>query len=87
MEANSDEGDEESGGGGHLEDEDSGCGGHLEDEESGGGDSAGGGSGGGGSGAEGSGSARQRRQRKLHWIGPPAELPPEHRVEIRTAGK
>jgi hypothetical protein len=34
-----------------------------------------------------SGSSRVRRMRKLQFVGPPAELPPESRVLIKPSGK
>ena len=44
-------------------------------------------SGAGGDSAAGSGTSRVRRTRKLHFFGPPPELPPESRVLIKTSGK
>jgi hypothetical protein len=44
-------------------------------------------SGAGGGSAAGSGSSRVRRTRKLHFVGPPPELPPESRVLIKPGGK
>jgi hypothetical protein len=35
----------------------------------------------------GSRSSRVRRTRKLHFVGPPLELPPESRVLIKPSGK
>jgi hypothetical protein len=55
-----------------------------------GGDDAGddaGDSGAGGDSAAGSGTSRVRRMRKLHFVGPPPELPPESRVLIKPSGK
>ena len=55
-----------------------------------GGDDAGddaGDSGAGGDSAAGSGTSRVRRTRKLHFVGPPPELPPESRVLIKPSGK
>jgi hypothetical protein len=37
----------------------------------------------GGDSVSGSGSSRVRRTRKLHFVGPPPELPPESRVLIK----
>ena len=51
------------------------------------GDDAGGDSGAGGDSAAGSGTSRVRRMRKLHFVGPPPELPPESRVLINPSGK
>jgi hypothetical protein len=51
------------------------------------GDDAGGDFGAGGDSAAGSGTSRVRRMRKLHFIGPPPELPPESRVLIKPSGK
>ena len=51
------------------------------------GDDAGGDSGAGGDSAAGSGTSRVRRTRKLHFVGPPPELPPEYRVLIKPSGK
>jgi hypothetical protein len=51
------------------------------------GDDAGGDSGAGGDFAAGSGTSRVRRTRKLHFVGPPPELPPESRVLIKPSGK
>lgn len=51
------------------------------------GDDAGGDSGAGGDSAAGSGTSRVRRMRKLHFVGPPPELPPESRVVIKPSGK
>ena len=51
------------------------------------GDDAGGDSGAGGDSAAGSGTSRVRRMRKLHFVGPPPELPPESRVLIKPSGK
>ena len=44
-------------------------------------------SGAGGDSADGSGTSRVRRTRKLHFVGPPPELPPESRVLIKPSGK
>jgi hypothetical protein len=44
-------------------------------------------SGAGGDSAARFGSSRVRRTRKLHFIGPPPELPPESRVLIKPSGK
>ena len=41
----------------------------------------------GGDSTAGSGSSRVRRTRKLHFVGPPPELPPESRVLIKPGGK
>jgi hypothetical protein len=41
----------------------------------------------GGDSAAGSGTSRVRRTRKLHFVGPPLELPPESRVLIKPSGK
>jgi hypothetical protein len=41
----------------------------------------------GGDSAAGSGTSRVRRTRKLHFVGPPPELPPESRVLIKPSGK
>lgn len=51
------------------------------------GDDAGGDSGACGDSAAGSGTSRVRRTRKLHFVGPPPELPPESRVLIKSSGK
>jgi hypothetical protein len=51
------------------------------------GDDAGGDSGAGGDSAAGSGTSRVRRTRKLYFVGPPPELPPESRVLIKPSGK
>lgn len=51
------------------------------------GDDAGGDSGAGGDSAAGSGTSRVKRTRKLHFVGPPPELPPESRVVIKPSGK
>ena len=51
------------------------------------GDDAGGDSGAGGDSAAGSGTSRVKRTRKLHFVGPPPELPPESRVMIKPSGK
>jgi hypothetical protein len=51
------------------------------------GDDAGGDSTVGGDSATGSGTSRVRRTRKLHFVGPPLELPPESRVLIKPSGK
>lgn len=51
------------------------------------GDDAGGDSGVGGDSAAGSGTSRVKRTRKLHFVGPPPELPPESRVLIKPSGK
>ena len=51
------------------------------------GDNAGGDSGAGGDSAAGSGTSRVKRTRKLHFVGPPPELPPESRVVIKPSGK
>jgi hypothetical protein len=51
------------------------------------GDDAGGDSGAGGDSAARSGTSRVRRTRKLHFVGPPPELPPESRVLIKPSGK
>ena len=51
------------------------------------GDDAGGDSGAGGDSAAGSGTSRVKRTRKLHFVGPPLELPPESRVLIKPSGK
>jgi hypothetical protein len=37
--------------------------------------------------AAGSGTSRVRRTSKLHFVGPPRELPPESRVLIQPGGK
>ena len=34
-----------------------------------------------------SGTSRVRRTRKLHFVGPPPELPPESRLLIKPSGK
>ena len=52
-----------------------------------GGYSAGMDSGAGGDSAAGSGTSRVRRTRKVHFVGPPLELPPESRVLIKPSGK
>ena len=52
-----------------------------------GGYSAGGDSRAGGDSAAGSGTSRVKRTRKLHFVGPPPELPPESRVVIKPSGK
>jgi hypothetical protein len=44
-------------------------------------------SGAGGDSVAGSGTSRVRRTRKLHFVGPPPELPPESRVLIKPSGK
>jgi hypothetical protein len=44
-------------------------------------------SGAGGDSTVGSGSSRVRRTRKLHFVGPPPELPPKSRVLITPSGK
>jgi hypothetical protein len=41
----------------------------------------------GGDSVAGSGTSRVRRTRKLHFVGPPPELPPESRVLIKPSGK
>jgi hypothetical protein len=41
----------------------------------------------GGDSAAGFGTSRVRRTRKLHFVGPPPELPPESRVLIKPSGK
>jgi hypothetical protein len=41
----------------------------------------------GGDSVAGSGTSRDRRTRKLHFVGPPPELPPESRVLIKPSGK
>jgi hypothetical protein len=41
----------------------------------------------GGDSAAGSETSRVRRMRKLHFVGPPSELPPESRVLIKPSGK
>lgn len=41
----------------------------------------------GGDSAAGSGTSRVKRTRKLHFVGPPPELPPESRVVIKPSGK
>jgi hypothetical protein len=41
----------------------------------------------GGDSIAGSGSSRVRRTRKLHFVGPPPELPPESQVLINPSGK
>ena len=51
------------------------------------GDDAGGDSGVGGDSAARSRTSRVRRTRKLHFVGPPPELPPESRVLIKPSGK
>ena len=51
------------------------------------GDDAGGDSGAGGDSAAGSGTSRVKRTRKLHFVGPPPELPLESRVLIKPSGK
>jgi hypothetical protein len=51
------------------------------------GDDAGGDSGAGGDSAARSGTSRVRRTRKLHFVGPPPELPPESRLLIKPSGK
>ena len=51
------------------------------------GDDAGGDSGAGGDSKAGSGTSRVKRTRKLHFVGPPPELPPESRVLIKPSGK
>ena len=61
-----------------------------DDEDDGGddvGDDAGDDAGAGGDSAAGSGTSRVRRTRKLHFVGPPPELPPESRVLIKPSGK
>jgi hypothetical protein len=52
-----------------------------------GGYSAGRDSGAGGDSAAGPRTSRVRRTRKLHFVGPPLELPPESRVLIKSSGK
>lgn len=52
-----------------------------------GGYSAGVDSGAGGDSVAGSRTSRVRRTRKLHFVGPPPELPPESRVVIKPSGK
>jgi hypothetical protein len=52
-----------------------------------GGYSAGVDSGAGGDFTAGSGTSRVRRTRKLYFVGPPPELPPESRVLIKPSGK
>ena len=52
-----------------------------------GGDSGAGDFGAGGDSAAGSGTSRVKRTRKLHFVGPPPELPPESRVVIKPSGK
>jgi hypothetical protein len=52
-----------------------------------GGYSAGMDSGAGGDSTARSGSSRVRRTRKLHFVGPPPELPPESGVLIKPTGK
>ena len=66
----------------------------IDDDEDDGGDDGGddagddaGDSGAGGDSAAGSGTSRVRRTRKLHFVGPPPELPPESRVLIKPSGK
>jgi hypothetical protein len=44
-------------------------------------------SGAGGDSAARSGTSRVRRMRKLHFVGPPPELPPKSRVLIKPSGK
>jgi hypothetical protein len=44
-------------------------------------------SGAGGDSVAGSGSSRVWSTRKLHFVGPPPELPPESRVLIKVSGK
>ena len=51
------------------------------------GDDAGGDFGAGGDSVAGFGTSRVRRTRKLHFVGPPPELPPESRVLIKPSGK
>jgi hypothetical protein len=41
----------------------------------------------GGDSAAGSRTSRVRRTRKLHFVGPPPELPPKSRVFIKPSGK
>jgi hypothetical protein len=41
----------------------------------------------GGDSTAGSGTYRVRRMRKLHFVGPPPELPPKSRVLIKPSGK
>jgi hypothetical protein len=57
------------------------------DDVGAGGDSAGMDSRTGGDSAAGSGTSRVRRTRKLHFVGPPPELPPESQVLIKPSGK
>jgi hypothetical protein len=44
-------------------------------------------SGAGGDSVAGSGSSRVRRTRKLHFVGPPPEVPPESQVLIKPSEK
>jgi hypothetical protein len=58
-----------------------------DDGDDAGGYSAGMDSGAGGDSAAGSGTSRVRRTRKLHFVGPPPELPLESQVLIKPSGK
>ena len=74
----------------HARDDDEDDGGDDVGDDAGddaGGYSAGRDSGAGGDSAAGSGTSRVRRTRKLHFVGPPPELPPESRVVIKPSGK
>ncbi|KAL5647682.1 hypothetical protein ACJX0J_042037, partial [Zea mays] len=74
----------------HARDDDEDDGGDDVGDDAGddvGGYSAGVDSGAGGDSAAGSGTSRVRRTSKLHFVGPPPELPPESRVLIRPSGK
>jgi hypothetical protein len=74
----------------HARDDDEDDGGDDVGDDAGdnaGGYSAGVDSGAGGDSAVGSGTSRVRRTRKLQFVGPPPELPPESRVLIKPSGK
>jgi hypothetical protein len=74
----------------HARDDDEDDGGDDVGDDAGdnaGGHSAGVDSGAGGDSAAGSGTFRVRRTRKLHFVGPPPELPPKSRVLRKPSGK
>jgi hypothetical protein len=74
----------------HARDDDEDDGGDDVGDDAGddaGGYSAGVDSGASGDSAAGSGTSQVRRTRKLHFVGPPPELPPESRVLIKPSGK
>jgi hypothetical protein len=74
----------------HARDDDEDDGGDDVGDDAGddaGGYSAGVDSGAGGYSIAGSGTSRVRRMRKLHFVGPPPELPPESWVLIKPSGK